>query len=103
MFAVEFQCLPLLAGLVLIPSLLLDLLDFLSNSLPESESDSTNSELLGFFGVFRCFLDEAIDEVVEAGDDEEAEGGGAEVEQDFEDFSSLVDEAFSVGDLTDST
>ena len=100
MFPAEFTCLPPLADLVLILSLLLD---FLSYSLPESESDSTSSELFGFFGVFRCFLDEAIDEVVEAGDEEEAEGGGAEVEQDFKDFSSLVGEAFSVRDLTDST
>ena len=71
-----FECFPTLVTLLLILSVLADLEeelveDFLSNSVPESESDSTSSELFGFFGVFRVFLlfdDAAEDDVVEAGD-----------------------------------
>ena len=72
-----FECFPTLVTLLLILSVLADLEDelvedFLSNSDPESESDSTSSELFGFFGVFRVFLlfddDAAEDDVVEAGD-----------------------------------
>ena len=66
-----------------------DLTDFLSTSVPESESDSTSSELLGFFGGLRCFFD--VDDV--ADDTGVAAGDGTEDVRVFEDFSSLA--AFS--------
>jgi hypothetical protein len=89
----EFQCLPPLPGFDLILSDFADLVDFLSHSAPESESDSTSSELFGFFGVFRCFLDEAMDDDAtdDAGDEEDVDvEGGTDVDRPFGGFSSLL-------------
>ena len=73
--------------LVILSLDLVALIDFFSTSVPESESDSTSSELLGFLGVFLCFFDdtEAADEAGEA-----AVVDGTDADRLLEDFSSFV-------------